>query len=191
MLDHQADRAGDRLELQRDIGHRADRGDQRRDQRDVKALAVARAEEVGDRGDLLGLGQPDDAPEQRKAEQEHQHRADIDRQEFRPALGGEADRAEEGPRRAVDGEAERIDIGPRLAAAARRRAAVADAGDREQQRHIGDRGEDDGEALQELLLPRAVRAKAITALAASPFAERIGATAGFRCNLRVAPRSTA
>ena len=57
MLDHQADRAGDRLELQRDVGNRADRGDQRRDQRDVKALAVARAEEVGDRGYLLGLGE--------------------------------------------------------------------------------------------------------------------------------------
>ena len=97
VLDHQADRAGNRLELQRDVGDRADRGDQRRDRGDGEALAVARAEEVGDGCDLLGLGQFDDALQQREAEQENQHRPDIDRQEFETALGGEADRAEERP----------------------------------------------------------------------------------------------
>ena len=56
VLDHQADRAGDRLELQRDVGNGADHRDQRGDRGDGEALAVAGAEEIGDRGDLLRLG---------------------------------------------------------------------------------------------------------------------------------------
>ncbi len=55
------------------------------------------AEEVGDRSDLLGLGQPHDTVEQRKTEHEHQHRAGIDAEEFEAAFGGQPDRAEEGP----------------------------------------------------------------------------------------------
>ena len=89
-----------------------------------------------------------------KPNSEHQHRADIDRQEFEAALGGEADGAEEGPRGAVDGKAERIDEGPGPAGARCRRAPVAEAGDGEQQRHIGDRNDDDEPALHGLkILP--------------------------------------
>ena len=42
-----------RLELQRDIGNRADDGDQRHRRRHRLVLAVARGDEVGDRGDVL------------------------------------------------------------------------------------------------------------------------------------------
>ncbi len=138
VLDHQADRAGDRLQLECDVGDGADDGDQRGDRGDGKTLAIARAEEVGDRGDLLGLGEYDDAAKQREAEDEDEHRADVDGEEFEAALGGEADRAEEGPGGAVDGEAERVDVGARARWPAARRPAVAEAGDDEKQRHIGD-----------------------------------------------------
>src|SRR5690606_17968070 len=109
--DHQAHRAGDRLELERDVGDGSDNGNQRGDAGDGGTLAITRAEEIGDRGDLLGLGELDDAFEQREAEQEDKHRADIDGEEFEAPFGGEADRAEEGPGGAVDGEAERVDVG--------------------------------------------------------------------------------
>ena len=111
VFDHQADRAGDRLQLQRDIGHVADRGDQRRDGGDGEALAVAGGKEIGAGGDVFGLGQPHHPAQQRIAEQEDQYRSDIDRQELEAAFGGKADRPEEGPGRAIDRQAERVDIG--------------------------------------------------------------------------------
>ncbi len=49
------------FELQRDVGHRADDRDQRHGRRHRLALAVARADEVGDRGDVVGLGELDHA----------------------------------------------------------------------------------------------------------------------------------
>ena len=55
-----------RLELQCDIGNGADDGDQRDGGGDRLALAVARGDEVGDRGDVLRLGQPHDADDQRR-----------------------------------------------------------------------------------------------------------------------------
>jgi hypothetical protein len=87
VLDHQADRARDRLQLQRDVGDVADGGDERGDRRDGEALAVARGQEVGAGGDVFGLRQPHDPLQQRIAEQEDQDRADIDGQEFEAALG--------------------------------------------------------------------------------------------------------
>ena len=78
------DRCRDRLQLQRDVGERRRHDDQRRHDRHVLALAVAGAEEVGDRGDALRLGHADDAPQDRVAEREHEDRADIDRQEVEP-----------------------------------------------------------------------------------------------------------
>ena len=96
------ERGGHRLELQRDIGHRSDDRDQRDGSGDRLALAVARADEVGDRGDVLAFGELDHAAQQRRAQPDHQDRADIDREEIDAGAGGKADRAEEGPGRAVD-----------------------------------------------------------------------------------------
>ena len=56
-----ADRRRHRFELQRDIGNHADNGDQRHGRRHRLALAVARGDQVGDRGDVLALGEANDA----------------------------------------------------------------------------------------------------------------------------------
>ncbi|MFK4583896.1 hypothetical protein ABIF83_007373 [Bradyrhizobium ottawaense] len=55
------ERGGDRLELERDVGHRADDRDQCHGRRHRLALAVARPDEVGDRGDVVGFRQLDHA----------------------------------------------------------------------------------------------------------------------------------
>ena len=107
--EHRLQRGGDRLQLQGDVGDRADQGDDGDGRRDRLALAVARGDEVGDRGDVVGLGQPHHAHQQRRAKADHQDRAGIDRQELDAGAAGEADRAEERPRRAVDRQRQRID----------------------------------------------------------------------------------
>ena len=66
------------LELQRDVGHGADHRDHADDRRDALALAVAGGDEVGDRGDVLRLGDPHHPRDERVAEPDHQDRADID-----------------------------------------------------------------------------------------------------------------
>ena len=67
-----------RLELQRDVGNGADDRDQRDGGGDRLALAVARRDEVGDRRDVLALGEPHHARDQRREQPDHDHRADID-----------------------------------------------------------------------------------------------------------------
>ena len=136
-----------RLELERDVGHRADDRDHRHGGGDRLALAVARGDEVGDRGDVLRLGELDHAPQQRRAKPDHQDRADIDREEVDAGAGGEADRAEEGPGGAVDRQRQRIDQHAGAAALARRQP-VAIAGDDEQQADIGERGGDHAPVVQ-------------------------------------------
>jgi len=126
------------LELQRDIGHRADDRDQRDGGGDRLALAIARANEIGDRGDVLRLREPDHAAQQRRAEPDHQDRAGIDREEIDTGAGGGADRAKERPGGAIDRERQRIDQ-PAGTAALRRREAVAIACDHEQQADIDKR----------------------------------------------------
>ena len=98
-----ADRRRHRFELQRDVRNHADDGDQRDGGRHRLALAVARRNEVGDRRDVLALGQPHDADDERIGEPHHQHRPDIDGEEIEAGARGQPDRAEERPRRAVDG----------------------------------------------------------------------------------------
>ena len=117
------ERGRHRLELQRDVGNGADDRDQRDGRGDGLALAVARGDEVGDRGDVLRLGEPHDARISRRAEQpDHEHRADIDGEEVVAGARGEADRAEERPGRAVDRQRQRIDQMPRCGRCGRGRA---------------------------------------------------------------------
>ena len=80
--EQRVDRKGDRLQLQRDVGQRAGNGDDGDDGGDRLALAVAGGEEVGDRGDVLALGQPHDAQQEAPAEGEQQDRAEIDGDEI-------------------------------------------------------------------------------------------------------------
>ena len=142
-----AERGRHRLELQRDIGDRADDRDQRHGRGDRLVLAVARRDEVGDRGDVLRLGEPHDVRDQRRGEPDHDDRADIDGEEVVAGARGEPDRAEERPGRAVDRERERIDDRPR-AAPPRARMLVAIARDDEQQPDVAERNDDDDPALQ-------------------------------------------
>ncbi len=137
-----------RFELQRDVGNRADDRDQRDGGGDRLALAVARGDEVGDRGDVLRLGEPHDAHDQRREQADHQHRADIDGEEFVAGARGRADRAEEGPRRAIDRKRQRIDQQPGAAARGRAADAIAITRHQEQQPDIAERDRDDDPALQ-------------------------------------------
>ena len=135
----------DGLQLQGDIGQQANQRDDRDDGGNGGALAVAGREEVGDRGDVLGFGETDDAGQKLPAKQEDEGGADVDGEEV-PARGaGAADAAKERPGRAINRDRERIDKG-----AAKGRApaiaspAVASPCDREQHTDVGD-GEDDDE----------------------------------------------
>jgi hypothetical protein len=99
------------LELQRDVGQDAndcDRGDQHRYR---LMTAISRADEVGDRRDVVALGDPNDSLEERSAEQEHQHRPEVDRQEIPAAARCASYRSVERPRCAVHAQRETIDPG--------------------------------------------------------------------------------
>ncbi len=113
------DGEGHGLELQGDVGERAGDGDDRDDGADGLALAVARGQKVGDRGDVLALGQPHDAQQEAPAEDEQEDRAEVDGKEVVARRGGEADAAEERPGRAVDGQREGVDQRPAAASLAR------------------------------------------------------------------------
>ena len=150
-------RGGDSLELKRDVGHRADDGDQRHGRGHRLALAVARGDEIGDRRDVLRLGELDDPAQERRAEADHQDRADIDRQKVDTGAGGKADRAEEGPGGAVDRQRQRIDQSTG-AAALRRRQAVTVARDEKQEADVAEGGCDHAPVVQHrCLLPKVRR----------------------------------
>ena len=114
---------GHRLELQRDVGNDADHGDQRHQRRQQRALAVAAGDEVGDRGDPIGLGDPDHLANDEPGQKHRQHRPEIDRQEPDAGRRRPADAAEIGPGRAIDRQGQRIDpaAGDHRAAASRAR----------------------------------------------------------------------
>ena len=165
-----------RLELQRDVRHRTDDRDHSHRGGDRLALAVARRDEVGDRGDVLRLGELDHAPEQRRAKPDHQDRADIDREKIEAGAGGETDRAEEGPGGAVDRQRQRIDQHAGAAALARRQP-VAIAGDAEQQADIGERGGDHAPVVQHRCLSPSPIGRALGAMAGRGEYKRFGPAA--------------
>ena len=153
MGDDRFERERHRLELQRDVGNRADDRDQGDGRGHRLALAVARGDEVGDRGDVLPLGEPHHARDQRREQPDHQHRADIDGQELVAAARGRADRAEERPGRAVDRKRQRIDQQPRASLAAETADAVPVARYEEQQPDVAERDGNDDPALQHVVSP--------------------------------------
>ena len=140
-----ADQRGDagrhRLELERDVGNRAqDRHDGDQPRQDG-ALAVARGDEVRDRGDALRLGDAQHLLHQEPEQQGRQGRPEIDRQEVEPLARGQPDAAVEGPGGAVDAERQRVDVGAADQAAALVGPAVAPRGDGEQHAQIEQRDE--------------------------------------------------
>ena len=111
--------------------------------RDPLALAVAGRHEVGDRGDVLRLGEAHDARDEPVAEADHEDRPDVDGEEVEPGPAREADRAEEGPGGAIDGERQRIDGRARPALHDAPSGEVAPMRDGEEQAEIDEGGEDD------------------------------------------------
>ncbi len=127
------------FELQRDVGHGGDQRDRRDQRRQPGRAAVARGQEIGDRHDAVFAGNQHQPFENAPAEQQHQQRAEIDRQEPQAGARGGADRAVERPRRAVHRQRQRIDRRPRPAPARGRAAHIAEVGDGEQHAHIDQR----------------------------------------------------
>ena len=63
---------GDRLQLERQIGHDADDCRHRDESRHRPAFAIAGGQEIGDRDDVFRLGDPDQPSQHRPAKAQHQ-----------------------------------------------------------------------------------------------------------------------
>ena len=140
-----------RLQLQRDVRQDADHRDNRDDAAQERALAIARGDEVGERGDAVLLRDADDLAHHQPPERDHQRRTNVDRQEADAIARRAADAAVEGPRRRVHGERQAIDIGIGNHRATRIGALVGVIRDREQDAEVRERREDDDRALQHAL----------------------------------------
>ena len=154
-VEHGRDRHRDRLQLQRDVGHRADDADDRDEARHLLGLAVAGRDEVGHGRDVLRLGDAHDAQHERKQQADDEDRPDVDRQEIQPVRRGETDRAEEGPRRAIDRQRQRVDHRPGAGLHEPAPGRVAVMGDGEQPAQV-DQGAQDRDAAKAhaKLMPR-------------------------------------
>ena len=137
--EQRVDRQRHGLQLQGDVGQRAGDGDDRDDGGDGLALAVAGGEEVGDRGDVLALGEAHDAQQEAPAEREQQDRAEIDGDEIVAGGGGNADAAEERPGGAVDRQRQGIDERPAVARLGEAACPVGIPREREQDTHVSQR----------------------------------------------------
>jgi hypothetical protein len=138
-----AEGRGDGFELQGDVGDRAHDGDQAHDGGDALAFAVAGSHEVGDRGDVLRLGDAHDARHQRLAEADDEDRPDIDGEEVEAGAAGEADGPEERPRGAIDRQRERVDGRARRPLHEAASRLVAPMGDREQAAQVDEGRQND------------------------------------------------
>ena len=138
-----AERSRYGLQLQGDVGNGADHGDEAHERRDALALSVAGSDEIGDRGDVLRLGDAHDPGDEGLAEADHQDRADIDGDEVEAGAAGKADRAEERPRGAVDRQGQRIDGRSRRPLHETAAGLVAPMGDREQAAQINEGRQND------------------------------------------------
>ena len=135
--------AGHRLQLQRNVGHDTDHGDQRHRAGQQPALAVAAADEVGDGGDAVRAGDADHLANHQPGQHHRQRRAEVDRQEPDPAAGSAAHAAEVRPGGAVDRQRQRIDPGVADHRTPLPRACIGERGHREQQQQVGERRSDD------------------------------------------------
>ena len=143
-IDDHLNAGGHRLELQGDVGRGADHRDQGHQNGKAGTLTITRGNQIGDRGDPVHVSDPDQLAQQEPPAHENQSRAEIDGGEFEPAAHRGADGAVEGPGSAVDRDREGVDdrrLDPGGLAAAR--LTVPQECDHEEQRHIGERGQED------------------------------------------------
>ena len=128
---------GDGLQLQRDVRNDADHRDCRHQASERLALAVTGGDEVGDRSDVLRLADRQQLAQEGLGKNEHQDRADIDRQETVAGRRGTADAAEKCPRGAIHRDRQRVDPGFRqLAQYAASPPCIDQIGDSEEQTQI-------------------------------------------------------
>ena len=125
-----------RLNLQGDVGHDAEDGDQGHQGTQPERFAVAQADEVGNGSDIVFLADLDDAPQDEKPGKSSQRRAEIDQQKVDAGGGGPADAAVKGPRGAVDRNGEGVDIGVPDDAPADDLSVVGIPGDQEDQQSV-------------------------------------------------------
>ena len=141
VLQHGRKTRRDRFQLQCDIGHDAEHGDDGDQTAQHMAFAVTRSDEVGDGGDAVCLADADHFQQHVPPQCGHQRRSEIDRQKADAAGRGAADTAVERPRRAVHRQRQRVDVRIGDEAASGIGAFVAVIGDGEQQADVGE-GED-------------------------------------------------
>ncbi|RMV42175.1 hypothetical protein ALP11_05692 [Pseudomonas syringae pv. papulans] len=126
----------DAFELQRDVRQHADQADQRHHDCEGLGFAIARRDEVGDRGDVFLFADQHHFL-QHPGCQYHQHDGpQVDRQERPQLLGGLTHCAEKRPAGAVDRQRQAVDPGAH-GRAQRRAVAVAVKGDSKHDGHIG------------------------------------------------------
>ena len=94
--------AGDRLQLERNIGRYADDGDQRHEHCEPARLAEPGRQEVGDGGDPLRVADPYQLAQYEPPADKDQCRPEIDGEKFQPIARCRPHCAVEGPARAVD-----------------------------------------------------------------------------------------
>jgi hypothetical protein len=104
ILQHQREAVRHRLQLERDVGNDADHGDHGHHAAEQRALAVARGDEVGERGDAVLLADAKDLAHHDPPQRDHQRRADVDGQESNAVLRGAPYAAVEGPRGGIHRE---------------------------------------------------------------------------------------
>ena len=134
---------GDGFQLQCDVRHDADHGDQGHQPGQQRALAVAAGNEVGNRGDAVGLGDADHLAQHHPRQHHRQGGAEVDRQKPDTTRRSAAHAAEVGPGGAVHRHRQRVDPGVVDDRASLLCAPVADPRHREQQQQVRERRDDD------------------------------------------------
>src|SRR5690606_3319653 len=129
----------DRFELERDIGRRADHGDDCDETAEAGVLAISRGDEIGDRGDAMHLADTDDLDPDDRPEHEHQCRTEIDGQKIETLRRGKANAPVKGPGGAIDRDRQGVDIGVASEVPALARVMIDELRDGEQQPEVKDR----------------------------------------------------
>ena len=136
------------FELQCDVGHDADHGNQRHQPGQQGAFAVAAANEVGNGGDAVGLGDADHFAQHHPAQHHGQGGAQVNRQKPDAAGGGAPHAAKVSPGGAVHRQRERVSPGVGNQGTPLRGTTITQVGHGKQQQQVSKRGADDGRGRQ-------------------------------------------